>query len=74
MPWPEVTHNEDGTASVVLDGQMVKLGPLALLDGDKTAIILRLVIEMDWELSRVPQNAAKIAALRNLLGQLRGSL
>ena len=74
MPWPVVTHNEDGTASFVVNGAVIRLGELASLEADKTAMSLRLMLEVEWEVTAVPQNASKIAALRTLLGQLRGLL
>lgn len=74
MAWPTVSRKEDGSATVVIGGQTVSLGPLASLDADKTALILRLFLEMLFEMSAVPQTVAKIATMRTMLGQLRAML
>lgn len=74
MPWPVVTHNDNGTATVTINGVVVNLGPLASLSADETAVILRGMIELLWEATATPPDAARVAALRTLLGQLRGML
>lgn len=74
MRWPVVTRNEDGRATVTINGQVAQLGPLAALDADRTAVMLRGIIELLLEATATPPNAARVAALRTLLGQLRDSL
>lgn len=74
MPWPVVTRDDAGNASFNLNGVTVALGPLASLDGDKTAILLRGIIELLWEATATPPNAARVGQLRGILGQLRGML
>lgn len=75
MPtWPTIRYDNVGSGTFTLNGQTVNLGPLSSLDAERTAILLRGLLELLWEATAVPPNAARVAALRAVLGQLRGML